>query len=224
MSVNWQLLYDGPFHHPGLAWAFALSLLARLQWRFPRSTLRVVLVLLIVETALDALVTGALSPLPKGSPLAQPLSIAFVILGDFRFFLLLEKFRSGASWRVAALRAAAFAFVVPVAQALAIKAAPELFTQERHIYLVYEALFVALAATLLLLRYPSRAASSPALGWYATRLTAFFLVQYALWVLSDVLILQGQAWALGLRLVPNAMYYGLFLFFAAFKAPEEAWR
>lgn len=223
MSVNWQLLYDGPFHHPGLAWAFALSLLSRLQWRFPRSGLRLVLVLLVLETALDAFVTGALSPLPKSSPLAQPLSIAFVILGDFRFFLLLERFRGGASWRTAALRAVPLAFVVPVAQALAITAAPALFPEQRHIFLVYEALFAALAATLLVLRYPSRAATSPALGWYATGLTAFFLVQYALWVLSDVLLLQGHAWALGLRLVPNAMYYGLFLFFAAFRAPKEAW-
>ncbi len=224
MSVNWQLLYDGAFHHPGLAWAFSLSLLARLQWRFPRAPLRLVLLLLVLETAVDAFFTGALSPLPAGGLLARNVSIAFVILGDFRFFFLLERFRAEGSWAKAASRAALLSLVVPVAQAVALTLAPGLFPEQRHIYLVYEVLFVALAATLLVLRYPSRSAASPALGWYATRLTGFFLVQYALWVLCDVLLLQGHAWALGLRILPNAMYYGLFLFFAAFRAPEEAWR
>ena len=43
-------------------------------------------------------------------------------------------------------------FVVPVAQAIAIRASPETFNDLRRTYLVYEALFVVLASMLLVLR------------------------------------------------------------------------
>jgi hypothetical protein len=222
--VNWQAFYDSPFSHPGLAWAFALTLGGRLAVRFPRSGLRVVLALLLAETALDAWLTGAWTPLDPASPLAQNVGIAFVILGDLRLFVLLERFGRGrTSWRSAALRALALSLVVPVLQGAAVHFFPDTFGDLRRVFLVYEALFVMLGTGLLLARWPSTRAASPELGWYATRLLVFFLVQYGLWVVCDALILSGQAWALGLRVLPNAMYYGLFLYAAAYFAPDEAW-
>lgn len=224
MSIDWQTLSDSAIHHPGLAFGFGVVLLGWLALRAPRSSLRLVLGLLLAETMLDAYFTGALSPLPKTGALAQNVGIAFVILGDFRYFVLLERFRRpDATWTSSVLRALAWSLVVPVLQALAIHAFPDTFVEVRRIYLVYEALFCALAAGLLVTRFPSRAAH-PVLGWYLTRLTVFVLVQYGLWVLCDVLILGGHSWALGLRLVPNALYYGLFLYAAAVFAPEESWR
>jgi hypothetical protein len=224
MTNVWQLLYDGPLHHPGIAWLFGLVTLGWLALRTPASSLRLVLALIAAETMLDALCTGALSPLPKTGPVAQVVPIAFVILGDLRLFVLVERFRRPkVTWSTALARALPWAFVVPVLQAVAIRAAPAAFGVERRIYLVYELLFFLLALCLLAVRYPSQKASPP-LGRYTTRLVALFLVQYALWAACDLLILSGAEWALGLRMLPNALYYGLFPLAAALLAPDEAHR
>jgi hypothetical protein len=218
----WKGLYDSGWHHPGLAFVLCAVALLVVRFRVPKSPLRTLLLVFTGTTALDAFLGGALSPLPQGTNLAQNVSITAVIVGDFRLFALLEGFRRETRWLPALLRAAVLSFLVPVAQALVILSLPEVFTEQRRIYLVYELFFVMLATGLLLLRYPSRRASSPELGWYATGLLTFFLVQYGLWVVSDVLILSGVEAAWGLRLVPNALYYGLFLLFAAWRAPREA--
>lgn len=208
--MTFESFYASAWQHPGLAWvlcAVALPFVLRVR----DAALRRVLALFTFTTALDAWLTGALSPLPQGSLLARNVAIAFVIWGDLRLFVLLEKSRSDdATWRRAWARGAALAFIVPVVQAVALRAFPDAFAEERRIYLVYEAAFELLGCVLLLARYPRT--------WVATSLLGFFVVQYALWVTSDVLILSGQSWAFGLRLVPNAMHYGLFLLFAARRA------
>lgn len=222
MSVEWRGIYDSGWHHPGLAFVLCGVAAVVVLRRLPSGPLQRALLTFTALTALDAGLTGALTPIPPGGLLAQNVSIAFVILGDLRLFVLLERFRAETRWLPAIARAVGLSFVVPVAQALAIRSAPDLFAEPRRIYLVYELLFVAVATLLLAIRYPSRRAKSPALGWYATSLVAFFLVQYGLWVVSDVLILSGVEGAFALRLLPNALYYGLFLVFAAWRAPAEA--
>lgn len=222
MAVDWRGVSESTWHHPGLAFALcAIAALVILR-SLPAGPLRQALLLFTALTALDAYFTGALSPLAADSQAAQNVSIAFVILGDLRLFVLLERFRGNRRWLAAVAVAIPLSFVVPVAQAIAIKAAPDALSELRRIYLVYELFFVLLASLLLVLRYPARRATSPALGWYATSLVAFFAVQYALWVVCDVLILSGAEVGYGLRLVPNALYYGLFLIFAALRAPHEA--
>lgn len=222
MFEGWKAAYDSLWHHPGLAFVLCPIALGLVWRRLPPGPLRRALSAMAVLTAVDAFLTGALSPLPSGGSLAQNVSIALVIVGDFRLFVLLERFRSQARWPAAIARAAVVSFVVPVAQAIAIRAAPQLFSEQRRIYLAYELLFVTLGGLLLVMRYPSSTAKSPALGWYATSLLGFFVAQYSLWVASDVLILSGFEIGFALRLLPNAMYYGLFLIFAAWRAPQEA--
>ncbi len=222
MSVAWRGIHDSAWHHPGLAFAFCALATAVVLARVPEGPLRRSLLSFTALTALDAWLTGALTPLSRTGGLAQNVSIGFVVLGDLRLFVLLERFRSDRRWKVAIALAVIFSFVVPIAQAIVIRSFPEHFTDTRRIYLVYETLLVVLAAGLLMLRYPSRSAHSPALGWYATSLVGFFLVQYALWVVCDVLILSRIEFGYGLRLLPNALYYGLFLVFAAVRAPLEA--
>jgi hypothetical protein len=202
-----QEFYDSAWHHPGMAWALCTVAVAFIALTVKDRTTKAMLLFLAAGTELDAFLTGGLSPFDPSSLLARNLSIGFVIFGDARMFVRLEKWRGETTWTRAWLRAAAWSFVVPVAQAITLKALPQYFPQTRHIFLVYETLFVVLACALLATRY--------ARTWKATSLLAFFLVQYALWVLSDVLILSGAAWAYWLRLVPNALYYGLFLIFAA---------
>ena len=217
---SWKAVYDSGWHHPGMAWALCALAALVIVRRVPAGGLRTALLVFTGTTALDAWMTGALSPVPAAA--AQAVSIAFVILGDLRLFALEEKYRCDSSWTKALLRAVPLSFVVPVVQAVARTAWPGAFANLRYLFLCYELLFVVLAAALLLLRYPSRSAKSPALGWYATSLVGFFLVQYGLWVAADVLLLAGVEAAHGLRLVPNALYYGLFLAFAAWRAPAEA--
>lgn len=205
-----ESFYASAWQHPGMSW-LVCALAVPFVLRVKDVTLRNVLLLFTATTALNAWLTGAWSPLPQGSLLARNVSIAFVIWGDARLFVLLQKFRrDDATWKRAWATGLGLAFIVPVIQAIAIRAFPEAFVEERRIYLVYEAAFEVLGCVLLLSGY--------ARSWVATSLLGFFVVQYALWVASDVLILAGQTWAYGLRLIPNAMYYGLFLGFAARRA------
>jgi hypothetical protein len=227
MTVDWNAIYAGPYHHPGLAFAFCAALLLRLLMRFPPSAMRRVLLLLVADTVLDAFLTGALSPFGKNVPI--PVTITTVILGDLRWWVLVERFRKpDATWGGALLRAVPWAFVVPVGTAIAILSRPDIFSgpdgyQFRPIFLAYEALFAALGSVLLVTRYVSRSAA-PAAGWYLTRLLLLWLGMYGLWLGCDVLLTDGHGWALGLRLLPNALYYGVFLYAATYFAPEEAWQ
>ncbi len=202
-----QEFYDSSWHHPAMAWALCTAAVAFIALTVKDRATKGVLLFLTASTELDAWLTGGLSPLDSNSMLARNIAIAFVIWGDARMFVLLEKWRGEGSWARAWARAIPLSFVVPVVQAITLQVFPQLFPTKRHIFLIYEAEFVVLACALLATRY--------ARTWKATSILGFFLVQYALWVLSDVLILNGAAWAYWLRLVPNALYYGLFLLFAA---------
>src|SRR3954469_15135618 len=124
MAVEWRGISDSAWHHPGLAFALCAVATVVIATRVPKGPLQGALFAFTALTALDAWLTGALMPLPPGSQLAQNVSIAFVILGDLRLFVLLERFRNDRRWTLAIALAAIFSFVVPIAQALAIRAAP----------------------------------------------------------------------------------------------------
>lgn len=221
--MNWQALYDSGWLHPLVAWLGVAASVAVLL-RAPPSTLRSVLLGVSALTATDALFTGALSPLPKDSWLVTPVSIAFVIAGDLRLLVLVERFSAGhSSWRRALLVAVPLGFVVPLLQGVSTRLWPDVFAEQRRIFLVYEVLMVVLLGALLALRRPL--VRHPPVG----RLVVLFLVQYVLWAACDVLLLAGHAWALGLRLLPNALYYAAFPLAAAWwlrgdgaKAPTAA--
>lgn len=202
--MNWQALYDSGWHHPGVAW-LGVAVAVGLVLRARRSTLRTALLALAALTATDALFTGAWSPLPKDSWLVTPVSIAFVIAGDLRLLVLVERFSAGhSSWRRALAVAVPLAFVVPLLQGVSTRVWPDVFAEQRRIFLVYEVLMVGLLGAVLVVRRPRT--RHPATG----RLVLLFLVQYVSWAACDVLLLAGHGWALGLRLVPNALYYGVF--------------
>ncbi len=203
--MDWQALSDSPWHHPGVAWlgsAVALALLLRSQ----PSWLRAGLIGIVVLSATDAFFTGALSPIPAASPWATPVSIAFVIAGDLRLWALVEKWRGPPqrTWAQALVTAVPLAFVVPCLQGVSTRLWPEVFLEQRRIFLVYEVMMVALLAVVLVVRRPLSVHRPTGL------LTVLFLVQYALWASCDVIILMGHAWGVGLRLVPNTLYYGVF--------------
>ena len=222
----WQHLYDGPFNQPI---AGTLLTAATLLWLGNRPTgwLRTMLTVFALQLCLDNLLTGAWNLLPSTSPLNQPLAIAFVVLGDWRFFLLTEQFR--APGRRAWLASLGFALIVPVAQAAAIAIFPLGFPTPRHTFVVYELLFLALAILWRGAVLPRRLAKVPLMTRkWLYELTYFEMAQYALWPLADMLILDGtaagQEAGYALRLVPNTLYYGVFLAFAVWRAPMDAWQ
>ena len=224
----WQKLYDSPFNQPLAGWVLTAATLLWLT-RQRKGWLRTVLSLFAVQLCLDNFLTGAWNPLPSSSPLNQPLAIAFVIAGDWRFFLLAERFGAPQRphWRPW-LVSLGFALFVPVAQGAAIAILPQAFPTPRHTFLAYELLFLLLAVVWRAVVLPRRVAGvSEATRNWIYDLAQFEIVQYALWPLADILILAGtdagRDAGFALRLVPNTLYYGVFLAFAAWRAPAEAW-
>lgn len=208
--------YETPWHHPGLAW-LATLLVCLLSPLLPSLTgaRRRLLWGLQLVAALDALCTGAWSPLAGRPGLHTAAVVLFVILGDARyFFLLQDPTLSSPSWRRhlsrALLLGAGFSLL---AYGLA-HALPAAWQSPRTLFLTYEALFVGLLLLLPRLLPPA----SAQLRRLQRRLTGFELTQYGLWVAADLWILFAGAWAdwgYALRLLPNALYYAGFAGFAA---------
>ena len=222
-------IYSSPWHHPGLLLPLALAALAAVlvaRARHPDAGspfLRAWLVGWAIEIVLDASLTGFASPL-LGHPAAERVaSIAFVILGDLRAYLLLERLvapgrAASSTWA----RALGWSFVASLAVAAATRVAPATFAATRHVFLLYELLSLGLFAAWRFALVPRRAASLPApAARLALDVATFFLIQYALWVSADVLILAGVDLAYLLRIVPNALYYGGFVAFVLWRAPRD---
>ncbi len=218
---NLERLYASPLHDPLFFWLGAAIFVIVLASRLP--FLAGFLVVFAFEIAADATLTGALSPIPKGAAYGTPIIITFVILGDFRYFVLVERFASRGRARALTFGAAAvWAFVVPVVSFALRSLVPSLASPPRVTFLTYEALFFALALVLRFVRVPQKTAeATPEVRRWLLEVTGFEIAQYALWGLSDVLILSGVEAGFLLRFVPNAMYYVLFLPFVLWRAPPS---
>ncbi len=225
-----ERFYGTAWHHPGFA--FVAAILFGIALASRRRFLIGWAIVFTIEILADALATGMLSPVPPGSSLMTGLGIAFVILGDFRYFLLLEhciasKPEDALTGRGlgpvrAWVPAVIVAFVVPLTSTAIREIFPGTFKDDnRNTFLLYESLFLALAVVYRVVVVPRRAPA--ALRGYLLRLTEFELVQYALWVTADLLIIFARTdVAFLLRLAPNVMYYALFLPFAWRMAPASA--
>lgn len=170
-----------------------------------------------VLTVVDPICTGPLTRgLGLGGAAATALMLCFVLLGDFRVFLLLFALRQGPrpladpARRAALFTLAVPAFAWPVYQLLA-WLRPE--TPGQMLWLVYELAFAGLA-----LAFRRSLVSDPAFDGrpvvraFLRRAMAYVAVYYGLWALSDALILGpglDAGWAL--RALPNQLYYALFV-------------
>lgn len=213
-----KALYDSGWHHPFAAY-LGLAVLVVLLARAPRGTFLFRWAAFFgLVLAADATITGAWSPLPSSSPLFTPLSIAFVILGDARFFFLQERFaRPDASTLRVTIVAALTSLVVPVTSTLLREVFP-LLSEGRWLFLGYELLALAFVLGTWLVRYrPALEAESR--RWLG-RVTAIFVTLYALWATADVLILWGVELGHLLRIVPNVLYYAVFLAATVALAPR----
>lgn len=134
--------------------------------------------------ALDAWLNGGLTPLHEPH-LKTAVAVLFVMLGDFRFFYLVDRKLRQAIGRT---------LIVPV---IALPFALKL--PESYVWMIYE-LGVLVVAAFFLRR--KRA------------LAAFEMAQYGLWLLADLVILLGHDVGWGIRVIPNFLYYVVFLPFA----------
>ncbi len=234
-----DVIYDSPWHHPGLCWA-ATPLVLGLLWRArPRAgatpaaaTLWRLALLAQLLIVLDALATGSWSPIPEGTAASTAAGVVFVILGDLRYFVLLERYSlpggAGGAARVLG-RALGLSLLIPVLFELLTVVLPTVFAEPRRKFLGYEVLFLGLLLGLRFGLLPRRlAAGAPGAGpgdggvrRWLLQLTTFEMVQYGLWVLADVIILAGARGGLLLRLLPNVLYYLAFIPFAYLTAPPS---
>jgi hypothetical protein len=210
-----ESFHDSPWHNPLSFWLGGLALLAVVARL--RGYVRRYLLVFTVAIAIDAFLSGALSPL-RGAPPAIGTTIAFVfvLLGDLRYFLLLERFARPQGY---VGRALALAMVVPVL-VLPVRLAA---LPDRVLWLTYEVLFVALAVALRTVVLPRRLRRCPAASRrFLLALTTFQILQYGLWASADALLLRGVGLGWGLRVAANTLYYVGFLAFVALRVPAEA--
>lgn len=195
-----------------------------------------------VLTIVDPLVTG---PLMRAlgladAPIATVVMVAFVLLGDFRVYLLVFTLMThagtGHDARVAdpvsatrdalrrvppraALAAAAATLVVPLVAVAseAVVRARMASPPAQSVWLAYELAFLAVALVLRHWGVPARVpGTEPRLRNYLRRVLAYVAAYYALWAAADVLIMTGIDLGWALRIVPNQLYYAFWVPFAYF--------
>lgn len=234
--MSWQAIYDSPLQ--GLYGLIAVPLLF-LIYRAVRGRpaggagpagagfVDGYAIAFAIQTIIDPLVGG---PLVHALGLADGIGataalVFFVLLGDFRVYLLifaLLAIARGRAWSTAIAPAAAWTLIVPLsayATNTALHAAVDGISSS-SIWPIYESFFTVVAIVLRG-QLPRRAAGTPpALLSYLQAMLLYVIAYYALWVLSDLLIqIAGidRGWLL--RMVPNQLYYGLWVpvaFFAFF--------
>ena len=151
-----------------------------------------------VAIAADAWLNGAWTPVKLKPEWVIP--VFFVILGDFRYFVVLEEAFAHA---LKLVRAALLAFVVPVSMQIIRWRVPRIEHDDRMTFLVYELLFLLFALAIRFLVVP-RAKDRT----LARRATDFELVMYGTWIAADLGIIFAEKDAFYLvRMVANLLYY-----------------
>lgn len=182
------------------------------------------LVVCSVGTILDPVATGPVVRwLGAGDTgLGTAILLTFVLLGDFRVYLLLFRFaRPGRPFAQVLVESAAWTFVVPLF-AFGVDSALHAVRPglpEQSIWLVYELAFLTVAVWLRSAGIARFAADADAATRRALQAVAgYAAVYYALWATADVVIMVlglDVGWAL--RVIPNQLYYAFFLPFVWFQ-------
>jgi hypothetical protein len=215
-SGAWQQLYASDLQS---LWALAAPPALFLVWLAARGRARAArdadprgrfvlawAIAFAAETIADPVATG---PLTRGLELspgaAQALGLVFVLLGDWRVWLLVAALALGRARRAAVFAGSALATLVVPLVAFGSHAAlrrrwPGLPGQV--LWLVYELGFAALALGVRARGLPRLAAGARALA-AARAVLAYAATYYALWAAADVLILAGVDAGWLLRMLPN---------------------
>jgi hypothetical protein len=226
--VTWQALYASELQG---FWALLPAPALFLLWRFVRGRpvggalpaaapfVDGYAIAFACETMLDPFCTGPLlRALGGGEGVGTAVMLGFVLLGDFRVYLLLFALcaiAGGHSWRRALPTAAAWTLLVP-ALAYPLAGALRATHPALHpntLWLIYEALFAALALWLRARLVPRRVpAALPDLRAFLRQALAYVALYYALWAAADILIQLADldaGWLL--RMLPNQLYYAFWV-------------
>lgn len=213
-----KAIYDSPFHHPLVAWLVGLALLFAIARRLP--FLYAYLVVFLVEILADAVATGAWSPVPMGTPAYTAFSVLFIVLGDFRYFFLVERVtRPERSLGEVLAFTVPLSLAVPIVTGVMTKTVPAM-QDDRVLYVVYESALCLIVLGLDRYRL-ARAAVSDEIKTWMHRVSLLFAGLYFGWAACDALLLLGVTAAHVLRIVPNVLYYAAFLPFVFWAAPES---
>jgi len=217
--MNWHDAYSTDFQSLWALLAIPLGFLAYLLTRgsLPGSRrgdhfIAAYCLFWTLETLLDPIV---------GGPVAQALGwseglmgsatlFLFVYLGDLRVFVLFFGLCEGGALK----RAMAFALIVPVITGVVYGTASWLYPglAGQWMWLIYELGFAAMAVWLVRWWTP---ASCPTereeLRSMLSSCGAYVASYYLLWASCDVLILLGVDEGWGLRMLPNQLYYALWV-------------
>jgi len=200
--MSFRTLYDSPLVAtllPCVASAVVIALAQR-----KRGLVRAYGTVFGAAIAADAFLNGAWSPVKPGTAWATAVAVFFVIFGDFRYFVVLQE---GLHTAHKLVRAAAWAFVVPVTSQLVRWRFPRIEHDERSTFLLYELLFFALAGAIDVLLVGR--ARDVRLARAATR---FELLQYGTWIAADVgLVLTAHDVFYLVRIAANLLYYVAFV-------------
>lgn len=227
--MSYATIYHSPWHNPGLFFLANGLLIAFLLRQkvdtAARRYFRGFFLILALLAIVDAGLTGELAPFP--GPIVPYVAIPFVILGDVRYFFLLERYaKSGGEKRSTVtlfLRSLAWGLIVP-STAYATK---QLFFPERTnhwLFLTYESYFSILAIVFRFVVLPkwlrNADISNERKNWLRM-VGSFELVFYLLWASADVVILSGHEWGYLPRMIPNILYYAVFGWLVFLSAPKE---
>lgn len=190
---------------------------------FKRPPLMRYLLLFGFTTLIDILVASRLLPMPTDS--AQiAVEYLFVLIGDLRFILLLAYFlyaglgaKDLEQLRLpgSVLKPAFIFTLFPTILVAAVGfAKPQLMTEARHKFLAYELIFFALTTLWIFVVLPQKSLSAQNARFVKSAAVPVFLY-YGLWSLADILILRGVEAGYAIRIVPNFLYYGVFLWWIA---------
>ena len=227
--MSFEQTYWVYIHHVIAAALAAIWMVFAVARRLP-SFFHGLMFLLLGLTMADAVASGLINKIPgvDGSPYHLAAIFFFVVAGDWRYFLVLRRYtREGLEksdwggpglWLKALAPVAAPVLVTGTMQALF----PDMYTSMHAQFLTYELVMLSLVLGSMFVWLPRASKGlSPAMRRWLRMVTYVELSHYALWALSDVLILSGVEIGYLLRIVPDVIYYALWIPVVFWFAPKD---
>jgi hypothetical protein len=186
---------------------------------FKRPPLYRYLLLFALTTLVDILVASHMIPIHNEAAQVA-IEYVFVLIGDLRFILLLAYFLyaglGAAELQRLSLPGSVIkpAFIFTLFPTILVGAVgfakPQLMNEARHKFLAYELIFFILTVLWIYVVLPQKSLPAASVRFIKSAAVPVFLY-YGLWSLADILILCGVEAGYAIRIVPNFLYYSVFL-------------